>query len=131
RVTYRTAGRSLDALFRLKDNIMGSLGMLKNRGVGVESVGVQDGSNKVMVGVSTPTAVAQTVLESLFGKGNLQAFPWKLTNESDRYNDSPPWNGGDQIVSEGTSFTSCTTGFGLHDACTGAHNVTIPGHWRC
>jgi hypothetical protein len=127
-VTYRTVGRSLDALFGLKDRVMAAVGTLKPLGVGVESVGVQDGVNKIVVGVNTPVAKAQTVLENLFGKGQIKVIEWKLTNEADRYNDSAPWNGGDQIVSEGSTFTSCTTGFGMHDDSTGAHYVTTAGH---
>jgi hypothetical protein len=128
RVTYRTAGRSLNALFTLKDTIMGARGLLQTRGVGLQTVGVQDGANKLLVGVSTPVATAQVVLEQLFGKGALRAIPWRLTNESDRYNDSPPWNGGDQIVTEGNPVGACTTGFGVHNDNTGAHYVTTAGH---
>jgi hypothetical protein len=125
-VTYRTTGRSLDALFGLKNRIMAARGMVKGRGVGVESIGVQDGTNQVIVGVSTPVTPAQTVLENLFGRGTLRAIPWKMTNEADRYNDSAPWNGADQVVSDGSNFTACTTGFGVHD--DNNHYVTTAGH---
>ena len=54
--------------------------------------------------------------------------PCSRTNEADRYNDSPPWNGGDQLVSDGTNFTACTSGFGVHDAATGTHYLTTAGH---
>jgi hypothetical protein len=127
-VTYRTAGRSLDSLFRLKDTIMGARGLLQGRGVGLETVGVQDGANKLLVGVNTPTTQAQAVLEQLFGRGSLRAIPWRLTTESDRYNDSSPWNGGDQLVTEGTNPGACTSGFGMHNNSTGAHYLTTAGH---
>jgi hypothetical protein len=127
-VTYRTAGQSLNALFALKDRVMAATPTLKTRGVGLESVGIQDGTNQIIVGVNTPVALAQTVLESLFGKGHIQVIEWKLTNEADRYNDSVPWNGGDQIVSEGNDFTACTTGFGMHNNSNGDHYVTTAGH---
>jgi hypothetical protein len=126
-VTYRTAGRSLSALFSLKNTVMAATGTLRNMGVGLETVGIQDGTNKVIVGVNTPTAPAQAVLENLFGRGTLRAIPWKLTNETDRWNDSPPWNGGDQLVSEGGVPTGCTSGFGVHDS-SGNHYVTTAGH---
>lgn len=125
-VTYRTAARSLDKLFEHKDKIMGSKGMLKGKGVVVESVGIQDSTNKVIVGVSSPVTPAQVVLENLVGQGTLTAIPWKFTNEADRYNDSAPWNGGNQIISEGGTFTGCTTGFGVHD--DNNHYVTTAGH---
>jgi len=125
-VTYRTAGRSLDKLFENKDKIMAAKALLKGKGVLVESVGIQDSTNKVIVGVSSPLAPAQVELESLVGQGTLTAIPWKLTTEADRYNDSAPWNGGDQVVSEGSTFTGCTTGFGVHD--DNNHYVTTAGH---
>jgi len=126
RVTYRTTGRSLDALFGLKDRITAARGLLQANGVGLEIVGIQDGTNKVIVGVNTPVTPAQTVLENLFGRGTLRAIPWKLTTEADRWNDSPPWNGGDQLVTEGSNPGACTSGFGVHD--DNNHYVTTAGH---
>jgi hypothetical protein len=127
RVNYRIAVRSLDSLFSVKERIEGSLDTLAARGIVVEAVGIQDGTNKVMVGVQTAPTAAQPVLEAIYGKGVVQAFEWKLTDEADRLNDSAPWNGGDQLVSEGNSFTSCTSGFGVHDS-DGNHFVTTAGH---
>jgi hypothetical protein len=129
-VTYRTTGAgglTLNLLFGLKDTIMAALGTLRPLGVSVESIGVQDGNNRLIVGVSTSIPLAQSVLEMLFGKGHILVIEWKLTNEADRYNDSAPWNGGDQLVSEGTNFTACTTGFGMHED-DGDHFVTSAGH---
>jgi hypothetical protein len=129
-VTYKAlglGGLTLNALFGLKDTIMDALGMLKPLGVSVESIGLQDSNNRIVVGVSTPVPLAQRLLEQLFGKGHIQVIEWKLTNEADRWNDSSPWNGGDQVVSEGSTFTACTTGFGMHDD-NGNHYVTTAGH---
>jgi hypothetical protein len=126
-VTYRTSGRSLDALFGLKDRITAATGLLQGMGVGLEIVGIQDGTNKVIVGVNTPVAAAQTILENLFGRGTLRAIPWKLTTEADRWDDSPPWNGGDQLVTEGSTPGACTSGFGVHDH-SGNRYVTTAGH---
>jgi hypothetical protein len=127
-VTYQRANRSLDALFVHKDKVMKDRASLKGKGVIVESVGIQDSTNKVIVGVSSPVDPAQAVLELVYGKDKAKAIPWKLTNEADRFNDSAPWNGGDQLVSDGTTFTACTSGFGVHDGTTGAHYVTTAGH---
>jgi hypothetical protein len=127
-VTYHPAGLSLDALFGLKGTVTAALGTLQTLGIGVETIGVQDGTNKIIVGVSTPVALAQTVLEQLFGHGHIAVIKWDLTDEADRYNDSSPWNGGDQAVSEGTTPTACTTGFGMHNNSTGDHYVTTAGH---
>jgi hypothetical protein len=129
RVTYKTTGLgglTLKLLFGLKDTIMAAVGTLKPLGISVESIGVQDGSNRIVVGVSTSIPLAQRLLETLFGNGHILVIEWKLTNEADRYNDSSPWNGGDQAVSEGTNFTSCTTGFGVHD--NSHHYLTTAGH---
>lgn len=129
-VTWRTTaagGLSLSSLFGLKDTVMAAAGTLKPLGVNVESIGVQDGTNKLIVGVSTAVPLATRLLEQLFGKGHLQVIPWKLTLEADRWNDSPPWNGGDQIVTEGSNPGACTTGFGVHDG-NGNHYVTTAGH---
>jgi hypothetical protein len=126
-VTYHPAGLSLDALFGLKATVTAALGQLELLGVGVETIGVQDSTNKIIVGVRTPVALAQTVLEQLFGHGHIAVIAWDLTDEADRYNDSSPWNGGDQIVSEGTTPTACTTGFGMHNSA-GDHFVTTAGH---
>jgi hypothetical protein len=129
-VTYRAlglGGLALNALFGLKDTIMGALGTLKPLGITIESIGVQDSNNRIVIGVSTSIPLAQRLLEQLFGRGHILVIEWKLTNEADRYNDSPPWNGGDQIVSEGNQATSCTTGFGMHDG-DGNHFVTTAGH---
>jgi len=130
-VTWRTTlvgGLSLDSLFGLKDTIMGALGLLKPLGVNVESIGIQDGTNKLIVGVSTGIPLATQVLERLFSavRGHLQVIPWKLTLEADRWNDSPPWNGGDQLVTEGSNPGACTSGFGVHD--DNDHYVTTAGH---
>jgi hypothetical protein len=151
RVSYRTAERSLDALFDLKDEVMAERATLEARGVGVEAVGIQDGTNQVVVGVdaaaqparsteqaesteqtestdSVPSVPeAQSVLESTFGRGRLRAIPWEMADEADRYDDTSPWNGGDQLVSEGSSFTACTSGFGMHDG-SGRRYVTTAGH---
>jgi hypothetical protein len=111
----------------MKDRVMASAETMETAGVRIESVGVQDGTNKIIVGVSTSVAAARGVLEQRFGRGNMSVIEWKLTDEADRYNDSPPWNGGDGIVSEGTEFTACTTGFGMHNGA-GDHYVTTAGH---
>lgn len=130
RVTWRTVaagGLSLNALWDLKTSIEGSREKLAGLGVGLEAVGIRDSANAVIVGVNTPTPQAQEVLERLFGKGHIQVIEWKLTKEADRFNDTAPWNGGDQIVTEGTSPGACTTGFGMHDG-SGNHYLTTAGH---
>jgi hypothetical protein len=126
RVGWRTYPRTLAGLFELKDRVMAAQETLKSRGVVIESVGIQDSANQIIVGVSTPVVTAQKVLESLFGRGALRVIPWKLTEEADRFNDSPPWNGGDQLVTEGANPGGCTSGFGVHDGPT--HYVTTAGH---
>jgi hypothetical protein len=129
-VTYRTTllgGLSLDSLFGLKDTIMAATGLLKPLGVNVETIGVQDSTNKLIIGVSSAIPLAQRLLEQLFGRGHLLVIPWKLTEEADRWNDSPPWNGGDQLVTEGSIPGACTSGFGVHDG-SGNHYVTTAGH---
>jgi hypothetical protein len=131
-VTYRTSIGgvlsllSLNSLFGLKDTIMAALGMLKPLGVTIQSIGVQDSANRLIVGVSTAIPLAQRLLEQLFGKGHIQVIAWNLTNEADRYNDSPPWNGGDQLVTEGSNPGACTSGFGVHNDSD--HYVTTAGH---
>jgi hypothetical protein len=128
-VKYETAKRSLDSLFELKERITAATETLQTEGVTVEAVGLKDSDNTVVVGVSSPTSAAQVVLGKDFGTENISVVEWKLTNESDRFNDSAPWNGGDQVVSEGAStWTACTTGFGMHDANSGDHYVTTAGH---
>lgn len=130
RVTWRTVaagGLSLDGLWDLKTSIEGSREKLAGLGVGLEAVGIRDSANAVVVGVNTPTSQAQEVLERVFGKGHIQVVEWELTEEADRYNDTAPWNGGDQIVTEGTTPGACTTGYGMHDGA-GNHYVTTAGH---
>jgi len=127
RVDYRTAKRSLDALFDIRDTMMAAQDAIKGRGIGLETVGIQDGANKVIVGVSTPVDAAQQLLEVIYGRGTMLIIPWKLTPEADRWNDSPPWNGGDQLVTEGSTPGACTSGFGVHDD-DGNHYVTTAGH---
>jgi hypothetical protein len=127
RVTYRPAGRSLDSLFAMREWMMGAKDMLRGRGIGLETVGIQDGSNKLVVGVSTPPDAALPVLEAIYGRGTMRVIPWDLRLEADRWNDSAPWNGGDQLVSEGGVPTGCTSGFGVHDS-SGNHYLTTAGH---
>jgi hypothetical protein len=129
-VTWKTqplGWLSLNSLFGLKDTIMAAVGMLKPLGVNVETIGLQDSTNKLIVGVTTAIPLAQRVLEMLFGKGHIQVIAWDLQLEADRWNDSPPWNGGDQIVTEGSTPGACTSGFGVHEA-DGDHYVTTAGH---
>jgi hypothetical protein len=45
---------------RLKDTVMAATGTLKGRGVGLQSVGAQDGVNKIVVGVNTPVPGTST-----------------------------------------------------------------------
>jgi hypothetical protein len=126
-VTYSRVGRSLDALFGIRDRMMGAKDLLHGRGIELETVGIQDSTNKVVVGVSTPAAAAQPILETLYGRGTTRTIPWELRTEADRWNDSPPWNGGDQLVTEGANPGACTSGFGVHDD-NGNHYVTTAGH---
>ena len=120
---------SLDSLFGLKDTIMAAAGLLKPLGVNVETIGLQDGTNKLIVGVTTAIPLATRILEQMFGKGHIQVIPWQLRLEADRWNDSPPWNGGDQLVTEGSTPGACTSGFGVHDG-NGNHYVTTAGHCK-
>jgi hypothetical protein len=126
-VTYQRVGRSLDALFGLRDRMMGAKDLLHGRGVELETVGIQDSTNKVVVGVSSPPSTALPVLETLYGRGTTRAIPWELRTEADRWNDSSPWNGGDQLVTEGANPGACTSGFGVHDD-SGNHYLTTAGH---
>lgn len=45
-----------------------------------------------------------------------------------RFDDSPPWNGGNQIVSYSNPANACTTNFGFHSNNTGYRYVFTAGH---
>jgi hypothetical protein len=126
-VTWADAEVSLDALLELKARIMADADELAKEGVEVASVGMRDPENVALVGVDSGVDGAQAVLEARYGKGHLRAFAWELTDEADRWNDSSPFNGGDQIVTEGNDPHGCTTGFGVHDT-SGNRYVTSAGH---
>jgi hypothetical protein len=126
-VTYATATATLDELFELKARVMADTDDLAKDGVEVGSVGLRDSENRALIGVDSDVDRAQAVLDARYGKDHQRAFAWEMTEESDRWNDSSPWNGGDQIVSDGGDPHGCTTGFGVHDG-NGNRYVTSAGH---
>jgi hypothetical protein len=129
-VTYERKTASLRSLRDLKERIMRERPGLLSTGTRVIDIGIQDDRNTLLVEVGHDRGRSQQALEQRYGRGHVDAVILGFKEQADRYNDTAPWNGGDQIVAEETPNPGypeiCTTGFGVKS--TTARYVTTAGH---
>jgi hypothetical protein len=93
---------------------------------GVDGAGLDVERGRVVV--MTRRALGGTAVRADYGKAVevLRDSGSGLT--ASRYDDSPAWNSGNQIVTPSYGETTCTSGFGMEDVDTGQTYVLTAGH---
>jgi|GEM_PF-3627506 hypothetical protein len=123
RVGYADTGATLQHLYELKAAILDNPS-LRRDGIDGAGLDVERGRVVVMTGRARGAAAVKadygSQVEVLRDSGSA------LTDG--RYNDSPAWNGGDEIVTPSYGETTCTSGFGMQDAETGQTYLLTAGH---
>ena len=139
-LTFKPVTNTLQSLYANRQKISDSM-VAGHLNPGINGVGIDEGANRVLVEsfvqpagakanpVPSPSPLnsTQASLVSEYGSSMLEFSsidpPQAAAN---RYADSPPWNGGDQIVSPAP--VGCTTGPGIHNTSSGAHAILTAGH---
>jgi hypothetical protein len=122
-LSYADTGTTLWQLYRLKAAILDNPAL---RTAGVDGAGLDIRQGRVVVMATNPAGASAvkadygSAVELLTGGASV------LT--ANRYADSAPWNGGDQIVTPSNGETTCTSGFGMQDESTGQTYLLTAGH---
>lgn len=140
-LTFVHVGHSLHQLIAIKHSV---LQQIEGVSTPIFSVGLDDLNNRVILGSSDsytgpmsnnaatyqPLDSVEQNLVSQFGSDLLEFRPGTapVATGSGRLSDSPPWNGGDEIVLPWLyGYNYCSTGFGVHTN-SGAHYMLTAGH---
>ncbi|HEV8063390.1 MAG TPA: hypothetical protein VGP46_01105, partial [Acidimicrobiales bacterium] len=122
-VAFRNTGASLTHLFALKAAILYNPAL---RALGVDGAGLDIERGRVVVFSSTPLGASE--VRNAYGDKVETLVDRTSTLDDNRFNDSAPFNGGDQIVTPSGGETTCTSGFGLQDTSTGTNYLLTAGH---
>jgi hypothetical protein len=122
-IAFRDTGASLAGLYRLKAAILFNPVL---RADGVNGAGLDIERGRVVVFTSSRAGAA--AVRADYGNKVEEIVGGTTGLDSNRYNDASPWNGGDQIVTPSGGETTCSSGFGLEDASTGATYLLTAGH---
>jgi hypothetical protein len=121
-IGFQTATYSYDQLVAVKADILANSQFMSS---GVLGAGLDVPGNAVSV--TTTGGPVDAALANAYGNEVEVADATSTgTLDASRTNDSPPWNGGDEIISP--SGVICTLGFGLSDATTGLSYSLTAGH---
>lgn len=90
----------------------------------VFGVGMNELTGQVVVFATDPTAANASIRRASPNTQTSIVKGDRPTPSSNRFSDSPPWNGGDRIT-RGTA--ACTSGFGVHNG-SGAKYLSTAGH---
>jgi len=122
-LSYVSTGASLAALYYLKAAILDNPVL---RADGVDGAGVDIEHGRVVVMSSTSRGAAAAKAD--YGSRVLVISDKATGLTSNRYADSAPWNGGDQIVTPSFGETTCSSGFGVENTSTGQTYMITAGH---
>ena len=135
KVSYTAVSSSHARLQAVNDAVLSDQSKLKQQGFPIAGAGVDDRDNSVVVYMDAIPADAQSRLELVYPNVSLTvaAVPSSDYNLG-RYDDIPPWAGGDQILGdENNGFLSvCTAGYGAHDANRNQFLISAGhcGNWK-
>ncbi len=137
KLTFVSASHTLSSLYSIKDQAVAKMLSPAAGGgsSGIISVGLDEEHNQVVVTTdgSTTGQSAAAALSTAYGATiHIETTSVPLTFKTGRESDTPPWNSGDQIVSEISStpprYATCTLGFGVHNRSTGQVYSLTAGH---
>jgi hypothetical protein len=117
-ITTRHVANSMAALLSVQAGIEAVSSSLAAQGIDLSSVGIDVDANKVRVGLSPYTADGAAVIVAEFGSG-LVVVDSTTENvaAADRFADSPPWFGGDELRNTVTGGT-CSSWFPVYSGST-------------
>jgi hypothetical protein len=139
RLSFVSVGHSLVQLDATRQHIADQLptSLLHTS---VWGVGIDEANNRVLInstansasgGVSDqPSDSTEQSLAATYGASSLEfKSGGQPTSTANRYADSPPWNGGDQLLLPTLYGTNgCTSGPGVHVTSSGGHALLTAGH---
>jgi hypothetical protein len=132
RLVFRKTSHSMEQLNAIQSSLQGKWMSLIKSGIDVNEFGSNPLTGKEDVGVVNLTARDASTLDHLYGSQALNVF--NVTSRqadaarfaSSRIADTPPFNGGDAIVSASDHADGCSSGFGI--VIRGALNLLTAGH---
>lgn len=140
-LSFKSVASTLNQLDATKEKVAGQLSTLLQNGVW--GVGIDEANNRVLVESTAPSssqsshdisAIPRNAIEqslaNTYGGNSLEfRYAEQPATTANRYADTPPWNGGDQLVLP-TVFgkSGCTSGPGVHVTSSGGHAVLTAGH---
>jgi hypothetical protein len=122
-VSFVNTGMSLRRLYDLKAAILDNPAL---RSDGVDGAGLDIEHGRLVV--MSRTRAGATAVRADYGPVVKVLVDSGTELYADRYNDSAPFNSGDQIVTPSDGETTCTSGFGMEDTATGATYLLTAGH---
>ena len=120
-LTFGSTSTSFDDLVALKADILANPDL---SAAGVIGAGIDVANDAVSV--TTSGGPVDAALEAAYGSEVEVTDASGTTLDASRTNDTPPWNGGDMLLT--TSGTLCSLGFGVHDTSTGTTYQLSAGH---
>jgi hypothetical protein len=122
-LTYVNTGVTLHHLYDLKAAILDNPAL---RSAGVDGAGLDIEHGRLVVMSRTQRGEAAVTAD--YGSAVRVLVDSGSGLYASRYGDTPPFNGGDQIITPSGGETTCTSGFGMQDATTGREYLLTAGH---
>jgi len=121
--TYANTRVSLRRLYELKAAVLDNPVLRKD---GIDGAGLDVEHGRVVV--MSHTRAGARAVKADYGKAVEVLIDSGSGLTDGRYDDSAPWNGGDQIVTPSFGETTCTSGLGMSDTSTGQTYLLTAGH---
>ncbi|MGH9920756.1 MAG: hypothetical protein ACRD6W_18030, partial [Nitrososphaerales archaeon] len=116
-ISYAPASHPLSQLQALQAQINSDAPTWAAQGMAIAGAGIDDKSDTVDVFMAQSGNASdyQSAFQSKYGTDAIEVTQALSSGLTDRTSDTPPWNGGDQIVAQNGGFKyGCTSGFGSH-----------------
>jgi len=122
-VAYVDTGATLQHLYELKAAILDNPAL---RADGIDGAGLDIEHGRVVV--MSDRASGAAAVEADYGSQVEVLLDSGAGLTDGRYDDSPAWNAGDEIVTPSHGETTCTSGFGMDNLDTGQSYLLTAGH---
>ena len=130
-VSYRLVAHSLRTLASVTQAMTRDTGWWAGRGIGLAAWGPDYASDEVSVSLTRYTPAAAAAITRRYGSSlvRVETVSAPAPSLSGRYNDVPPWFGGDYLTLVGKfgARAHCSSGFNVQDS-NGADFVLTAGH---
>jgi hypothetical protein len=122
-LSFVNTGVSLEHLYDLKAAILDNPALTS---AGIDGAGLDIEHGRLVV--MSRTELGASAVKADYGSAVKVLLDSGSGLFADRYADTPPFNGGDQIVTPSDGETTCTSGFPMEDTATGETFLLTAGH---